>query len=128
MNEFWEWYTKEYTAPRYIYELIKEPAPCRCFFDLEYYKEYNPDVVPQKILRDFLNIVCDFFKKFLDLKLDPDKNFLLLDSSTEQKFSVHIIVHMPGGKLFPPPSPQGWICLVWEWGEMNKIWFGSLLS
>lgn len=86
--------------PRHFYELIQEGAPCRPYFDLEYYRQFNGHLDAQETLFGFLRLFKAVFAEELGVEL-TDRSFLLLDSSTNAKFSVHVTIHLPDGKLFP---------------------------
>ncbi|WKY06405.1 hypothetical protein Q1695_006529 [Nippostrongylus brasiliensis] len=73
LERFWVWYTS--LKERHLYELIPENSPCRLYFDLEYSKQANVGI--------------------------DHEDFLVLDSTTENKFSAHVICHLPNGVLFP---------------------------
>ncbi|KAH7710187.1 DNA primase [Aphelenchoides avenae] len=97
--KFWHWY-EQCRVPRHFYELIQEGTPCRPYFDLEYYREFNQHLDSQKVLFAFVHLCGEVFADDLGVKL-TNRSFLLLDSSTDTKFSVHVTVHLPDGKLFP---------------------------
>uniref|UniRef100_A0A915D5V9 DNA-directed primase/polymerase protein n=1 Tax=Ditylenchus dipsaci TaxID=166011 RepID=A0A915D5V9_9BILA len=73
----------------------------RLYFDLEYYKEFNEDVNAQVMMDNFLDLCCRCLFDMLGIEMDRNKSFLVLNSSTESKFSAHVIVHLPGTRLFP---------------------------
>ncbi|KIH53682.1 hypothetical protein ANCDUO_16185 [Ancylostoma duodenale] len=99
LERFWAWYSclKE----RHLYELITESTPCRLYFDLEYSKSSNPDIDHEVAYNHFMDTVKCLLKSEFDLEVDPDKDFLVLDSSTDSKFSAHVICHLPNRYLFP---------------------------
>jgi hypothetical protein len=96
---------------RHFYEIIRENSPCRLYLDLEFplppppplqqhhqhhqQSEINNLITKGKqwckticyhiatIIRNRYNIYCSF------------SNFLILDSSSEVKFSRHVILHLP---------------------------------
>ncbi|KAH7714609.1 DNA primase [Aphelenchoides avenae] len=98
VQKFWHWY-KQCSVPRHFYELIKEGTPCRPYFDLEYYRKFNEHLDAHETLFAFLRLCRAVFADELGVML-TDRSFLLLDSSTDAKFSVHVTVHLPDGKLF----------------------------
>ncbi|EYC10427.1 hypothetical protein Y032_0055g2551 [Ancylostoma ceylanicum] len=99
LERFWAWYSclKE----RHLYELITESTPCRLYFDLEYSKSSNPDIDHEMAYNHFMDTVKHLLKSEFDLEVDPRKDFLVLDSSTDSKFSAHVICHLPNRYLFP---------------------------
>uniref|UniRef100_A0A914CM56 DNA-directed primase/polymerase protein n=1 Tax=Acrobeloides nanus TaxID=290746 RepID=A0A914CM56_9BILA len=105
LKKFWNWYKSEDSTSRHFYELIQEDLPVRLYFDLEYPIEFNRDVNPQEILKEFFALVCELIREAFQFEVNPEKNFLILDSTSATKFSAHVIVHMPkrgtGEQLFP---------------------------
>ncbi|PAV65596.1 hypothetical protein WR25_12295 [Diploscapter pachys] len=100
LKRFWREYSAKYVK-RHFYELIQENFPCRLYFDLEFEKiEANKDLDQMTVYNHFLQTTIEVVKEFFKVDLEK-KNFLTLDSSTTVKFSCHVIVHFPDGKLFP---------------------------
>uniref|UniRef100_A0AC35G1M8 DNA-directed primase/polymerase protein n=1 Tax=Panagrolaimus sp. PS1159 TaxID=55785 RepID=A0AC35G1M8_9BILA len=100
LDSFWFWYRNLYRLPRHFYEIIQEGLPCRLYFDLEFNKSDNPDLKENEILSKFLQFVCSLIKEMYHIEIS-EKSFLLLDSTTDQKFSVHATCHFPNSYLFP---------------------------
>uniref|UniRef100_A0AC34FLH7 DNA-directed primase/polymerase protein n=1 Tax=Panagrolaimus sp. ES5 TaxID=591445 RepID=A0AC34FLH7_9BILA len=100
LDSFWFWYKNVFRESRHFYEIIQEGLPCRLYFDLEFYKADNPDLKEEKALSEFLQFVSSMIKEFYQIDI-TEKSFLLLDSTTDLKFSVHAIVHFPNNFLFP---------------------------
>uniref|UniRef100_A0A7E4VBJ6 DNA-directed primase/polymerase protein n=1 Tax=Panagrellus redivivus TaxID=6233 RepID=A0A7E4VBJ6_PANRE len=100
LTKFWVWYRYQFNCPRHFYEIIQENYPCRLYFDLEYYKADNPDIEEGTILSEFFDLVCTMIREEYGLDID-EKAFLLLDSTTADKFSTHATVHLPEDTLFP---------------------------
>ena len=75
-------------------------TPCRLYLDLEYSKSFNfyTENENMKILNEVFQLIIGLVKDFLDEEIS-EKSFLILDSSTSEKFSKHVIVHSK--KLFP---------------------------
>uniref|UniRef100_A0A915DTC0 DNA-directed primase/polymerase protein n=1 Tax=Ditylenchus dipsaci TaxID=166011 RepID=A0A915DTC0_9BILA len=101
LRKFYLWYRSCDARCRHFYEIILENMPCRLYFDLEYYKEFNENIDAEATLDKFLNLCCRCMSDLLGYELDRSTSFLILDSSTPSKFSAHVIVHMPKKKLFP---------------------------
>lgn len=99
VERFWRWYEGREDAA--FYELIPDCCPARLFFDLEFYRESNSDANENELIAGFNECVSETFKEFLHIDIDPDKNMLVLDSSTPAKYSEHVIVHLPTSQLFP---------------------------
>ena len=53
-----------------------------------------------------LFIVISLFQKLLGLRMGL-RHFVILDSSTEKKWSTHVIAHFPGGLTFEDPRHVG---------------------
>jgi hypothetical protein len=114
---------------RHYYEVIPENTPCRLYFgeseswihfifytdsdsflsfyfvitlDLEYIKDYNKTLTDEKgemLLEEFIAELSVEVQQRLSLPITRT-NIVDLDSSTDKKFSRHLIVHLPQGKLF----------------------------
>lgn len=97
---FWIWYRNQYSGPKHFYEIIQEGYPCRLYFDLEYQKEENKHIVLNTVLNDFINLVNGMVDEHYRLRITK-KNWLILGSSTDTKFSAHATVHFPGNYVFP---------------------------
>ena len=96
---FWNYYSKLRRWQRSHYEIIRENTPCRLYFDLEFYHQYNLNVQPEILMEEFFYQVN--IQLQLDLGICIERNaFLDLDSSTEKKFSRHVVVHMPNDQLW----------------------------
>jgi hypothetical protein len=86
----------------HFYEIIREHTPCRLYFDLEYpicvssgreHMLTNGDVDGDAIVAKFINLVVWKLHELLGICVD-DENVIVLDSSSERKFSKHIIISM----------------------------------
>jgi hypothetical protein len=74
--------------------LIPENSPCRLYFDLEFLFQYNPLTLEECDER--VRLFVDIIKKELHA-VYPDvslKHVIDLNSSTVQKFSRHLIMHL----------------------------------
>ena len=68
-------------------------APCKLYFDLEFKKKLNPNVNSSELMHKFkAHLVKDLVESF-DLIVD-DSDILDFDSSTEEKFSRHLIINL----------------------------------
>eukprot|EP00557_Chaetoceros_sp_GSL56_P008669 CAMPEP_0176494752 /NCGR_PEP_ID=MMETSP0200_2-20121128/10281_1 /TAXON_ID=947934 /ORGANISM="Chaetoceros sp., Strain GSL56" /LENGTH=597 /DNA_ID=CAMNT_0017892565 /DNA_START=47 /DNA_END=1837 /DNA_ORIENTATION=+ len=103
LGRFINFYWRECDAnERHFYELIRENTPCRLYFDIEYNKKANPTIdgkTNETLLNEFFDeLQTEVFNVF---KLSIDRASIVdMDSSTESKFSHHVIVHMPNKELF----------------------------
>uniref|UniRef100_A0A0N5B286 DNA-directed primase/polymerase protein n=1 Tax=Strongyloides papillosus TaxID=174720 RepID=A0A0N5B286_STREA len=100
LSEFVKWYLNTKEEIRNFYEIIPIDTPCRLYFDLEYPKEQNPDTDSREVFDKFCLTVKDLLKSEYNIEVDIDKSFLILESSTPTKFSLHVIVHLPEKQLF----------------------------
>jgi DNA-directed primase/polymerase protein len=100
-ESFWNFYSRSVGNKREMLfnEMIREFKPCRLYFDLEFMKQPNPDVDGIKLVASFIDFVCEIIHKKFQLKC-TSKIVLELDSSTSEKFSRHLIFHMPDNKIF----------------------------
>jgi hypothetical protein len=103
LGRFINFYWRECDANnRHYYELIRENTCCRLYFDIEYNKKANPtidDVTSEALLEELMDELEREIYNVFQLSIDRH-NIVDLDSSTENKFSRHLIVHMPNKELF----------------------------
>lgn len=92
------WYRECASELKHFYEIILDEYPCRLYFDLEFPYDVNKDANGPELTKQFCSIVCSSLHSLLNIDLNPDKNFLILDSSNQSKFSAHVIVHVKEGK------------------------------
>ncbi|KFP74733.1 Coiled-coil domain-containing protein 111, partial [Apaloderma vittatum] len=90
-KELWFYYTKGYkTSLMHCYEVIPEKDACKLYFDLEFYKPANPGADGQSMVAKLIEFVSQKLKEFYDVNCSA-KDVLNLDSSTDEKFSRHLI-------------------------------------
>eukprot|EP00913_Durusdinium_trenchii_P014187 g13314.t1 len=75
----------------HFYEVILENRPCWLYFDLEFSKEANPSLDPTVVMEAFRGTLSAFCQEKLGMSLDFS-SMVELESSTEKKFSRHVIV------------------------------------
>ncbi|XP_075466586.1 DNA-directed primase/polymerase protein isoform X2 [Ascaphus truei] len=89
-TEFWFYYIKHRKSLAHCYEVIPADTVCKLYFDLEFYKLANPGADGRKMVA----LVIEFFSKKLEeyygVKCSADC-VLNFDSSTEEKFSRHLV-------------------------------------
>ncbi|KAM4807672.1 DNA-directed primase/polymerase protein [Rhinophrynus dorsalis] len=93
-TEFWFYYTKRPETLAHCYEVIPADTVCKLYFDLEFYKPANPGVDGRKMVA----VVIKYFIKKLEeiYGIGCSEDYVLnLDSSTEEKFSRHLIFVLP---------------------------------
>ena len=94
---------------RHCYELIREGTPCRMYFDLEFCKISNPQISSNEcemLMTEFIQELCYEFELVHEIKVNRS-DIVDLDSTTEKKFSRHLIVHLPNQQLFADARSAG---------------------
>ncbi|XP_063191387.1 DNA-directed primase/polymerase protein isoform X2 [Chroicocephalus ridibundus] len=90
-KELWFYYTKGYkTSLMHCYEVIPEKDACKLYFDLEFYKPANPAADGESMVAKLIELVSQKLKELYDVNCSA-KDVLNLDSSTDEKFSRHLI-------------------------------------
>ncbi|NXV12421.1 PRIPO protein, partial [Cepphus grylle] len=90
-KELWFYYTKGYkTSLMHCYEVIPEKDACKLYFDLEFYKPANPVADGESMVAKLIELVSQKLKELYDVNCSA-KDVLNLDSSTDEKFSRHLI-------------------------------------
>ena len=79
-------------SERVFYEVIQENRPCRLYFDLEYDKTINSDINGEIMINDFKDLIIEMLYKTFEITICA-KDILDLESSSQEKFSRHLIVH-----------------------------------
>ncbi|XP_063165752.1 DNA-directed primase/polymerase protein [Candoia aspera] len=89
-TEFWFYYSKHETKLKHCYEVIPETAVCKLYFDLEFYKPTNQGANAKQMVADLIKFICRKLDEYYAIKCSVE-NILKLDSSTEEKYSCHLI-------------------------------------
>ncbi|XP_044873962.1 DNA-directed primase/polymerase protein isoform X2 [Mauremys mutica] len=90
-TEFWFYYNKKQkTSLMHCYEVIPEKAVCKLYFDLEFYKPVNPEADGKKMIAKLIELVSKKLEELYGVKCSVE-DVLNLDSSTDEKFSHHLI-------------------------------------
>ncbi|NXP89818.1 PRIPO protein, partial [Passerina amoena] len=90
-EELWFYYTQGCkTSLMHCYEVIPEKDACKLYFDLEFYKPANPDADGKSMVMKLIELVSQKLKEFYDVNCSLE-DVLNLDSSTDEKFSRHLI-------------------------------------
>ncbi|KAM6400860.1 DNA-directed primase/polymerase protein [Pluvialis apricaria] len=90
-KELWFYYIKGYkTSLMHCYEVIPEKDACKLYFDLEFYKPANPGADGKSMVAKLIELVSQKLKETYDVNCSA-KDVLNLDSSTDEKFSRHLI-------------------------------------
>ncbi|PKK30731.1 primase and polymerase (DNA-directed), transcript variant X2 [Columba livia] len=74
----------------HCYEVIPEKDACKLYFDLEFYKPANPGADGKSMVAKLIEFVSQKLKELYDVDCSA-KDVLNLDSSTDEKFSRHLI-------------------------------------
>ena len=108
LGRFLQYYWRD-NERRHYYELIREGTPCRLYFDLEYCKRANQHISSEEsemLMTEFIEELFTEFQQIHGIQIDRS-NIVDLDSSTNKKFSRHLIVHLPKGELFADAFSAG---------------------
>ncbi|KAK7315144.1 hypothetical protein VNO77_33676 [Canavalia gladiata] len=92
--EFWRRYKIMDSKFRHHYEVIQEGLPCHLYFDLEFDKRVNIGKNGDEMVDLLISVVLDALQEKYAIHGDYDW-VVELDSSTEVKFSRHLIVRIP---------------------------------
>ncbi|XP_065802508.1 DNA-directed primase/polymerase protein isoform X1 [Muntiacus reevesi] len=77
----------------HCYEVIPENAVCKLYFDLEFNRLANPGADGKKMVALLIEHVCKALQEFYRVNCSAE-DVLNLDSSTEEKFSRHLIFQL----------------------------------
>ncbi|KAL6508411.1 hypothetical protein OROHE_021953 [Orobanche hederae] len=93
-KEFWQRYKQMNSKLRHHYEVIQEGLPCHLYFDLEFNKRENPGRNGDEMVDLLINVIFDLLLEKYSIQGTED--FIVeLDSSTQEKFSRHLIIRLP---------------------------------
>jgi hypothetical protein len=82
----------------HYYEVVLQDRPCWLYFDLEYSRETNPKLDTIVAMAAFETVLADFCVQRLGLAVDST-SVLVLDSTSAEKFSKHVLVkRLVGGE------------------------------
>lgn len=87
---FWRFYSRclRRGLSLHFYEVLRERHACKLYFDLEYVREHNENAKPEEMI-DALIAVC---AEVAGVAVERCKDHVTeLDSTTEKKFSRHLI-------------------------------------
>lgn len=98
-RQFWERYKNMEPSTRHFYEVIRLTDPCRLYFDIEFKHEFNQKANGLLLLENFISYVCYCLYKEFRI-ICSRKRIVDLCSSTDSKFSRHLIFHFQDGSLF----------------------------
>lgn len=124
IDTFWSRYAQ--SKVRHFYEILREDTPVHLYFDIEYRKlvsqktkndntsnnttesiqELNKGVDRDKVLGYFMYRVAKALYHNYGVLITWD-HIVHLESSTNQKFSRHILVRLPNGAMFRDTAHAG---------------------
>ncbi|CAK8671218.1 unnamed protein product [Clavelina lepadiformis] len=94
LEEFWSYYIQMAQGKRHFYELIQSGALCHLYFDLEFDKTLNKTKNTESMIQMWVTYTCKCL--YNEFKVSCSRrNVVELDSTTETKFSQHLIWHVP---------------------------------
>ncbi|XP_038160675.1 DNA-directed primase/polymerase protein [Cyprinodon tularosa] len=89
-SELWHYYRVYPQSLMHCYEVIPEGAVCKLYFDLEFHKPSNQGCDGTSMVSLLIQYVCEKLMEVYGIECSV-KNVLNLDSSTDNKFSRHLI-------------------------------------
>ncbi|XP_059942142.1 DNA-directed primase/polymerase protein isoform X3 [Mesoplodon densirostris] len=87
------WFYYESRNLLHCYEVIPENAVCKLYFDLEFNRLANPGADGKKMVALLIEHVCKALQQFYRVSCSAE-DVLNLDSSTNEKFSRHLIFQL----------------------------------
>lgn len=93
-TEFWQRYKNMDSKSRNYYEVIEEGLPCHLYFDLEFNRKVNVGKNGDEMVDLLISVVLEALHEKYEIHGDHDW-IVELDSSTEDKFSRHLIIRIP---------------------------------
>ncbi|XP_008055415.1 DNA-directed primase/polymerase protein [Carlito syrichta] len=90
--ELWFYY-KSRKNLLHCYEVIPENAVCKLYFDLEFNKPANPGADGKEMVALLIEHVCKVLQELHSVNCSAE-DVLNLDSSTDEKFSRHLIFQL----------------------------------
>ena len=95
LQEFWPHYSLLEPGDRCYYEILREREPCHLYFDLEFLFALNPECNGDHMVRVLVARVQRALLVRFGVVL-RDEAVVHLCSSSEKKFSRHLICHLEG--------------------------------
>ncbi|TPX68677.1 hypothetical protein CcCBS67573_g07081 [Chytriomyces confervae] len=94
VDGFWTKYCSMAPAERVYYEVIRENTPCKLYFDIEFSIDLNPGLDTHAMMVVFKERVIEELSDVFQLRINM-QHILDLDSTTDVKFSRHLIFNIP---------------------------------
>lgn len=88
LEDFWRMYQRQQV--KNFYEVIRSQSRSKLYLDLEFNRSLNPEKNGHLMLKTLIAVICKRIHEDYGFQVE-DKEYLLLDASNEQKFSVHVI-------------------------------------
>ncbi|XP_076004101.1 DNA-directed primase/polymerase protein [Genypterus blacodes] len=92
-SELWHYYRTYPQSLMHCYEVIPEGAVCKLYFDLEFHKSSNTGADGRAMVSFLIQYVCEKLMEVYGIECSA-KDVLNLDSSTDEKFSRHLIFNL----------------------------------
>lgn len=108
---FWHYDVQKDPAQRCTYEIIPESCACKLYFDLEFEIEFNQAKKGGIIVDTFISVVLHFINVLLNVKVSRN-DILHLDSSTDVKFSRHLIFVLSSLVFCDNKSVGEFVCFI----------------
>ncbi|OQU89936.1 hypothetical protein SORBI_3002G297500 [Sorghum bicolor] len=93
-EEFWKRYNDMDSNIRHHYEVIQEGSPCHIYFDLEFDTRLNKKRDTDEMVDILIAVVFSALRDKYSIE-GHEEWITELDSSTEEKFSRHLIIRIP---------------------------------
>ena len=96
--DFWREYSQMPVEKRHFYELMRENTPCHLYFDLECSRVANPEIDEARgdvLINHLVDLVREELMHTDEIdatNFDVSEHVIELDSTSETKFSRHIVV------------------------------------
>ncbi|KAG9455314.1 hypothetical protein H6P81_008218 [Aristolochia fimbriata] len=94
-EEFWQRYKVMDSKFRHHYEVIQEGQPCHMYFDLEFDRRINTGKDGDEMVDILISVIFTALHEKYSIEAES-KWIVELDSSTDEKFSRHLLIRIPG--------------------------------
>lgn len=101
LHYFWDAYRN--MRDKHYYELMREDTPCHLYFDVEFSKVSNPEVDGETLVDLLLKFVIEELRSTPEVDMSNfqlSEHVVELDSTSESKFSRHLIIQLPDNQVF----------------------------